>query len=788
MNGDLVSDEHRLNLPFHRARADYDAEVDVRDQTGPLPGRERLLAPEGAPNVLVVLLDDMGFGAPSVFGGPCRTPVAEQLADDGLRYTRFHTTALCSPTRAALMTGRNHHAVGVGTVMEISTGAPGYDGLRPRDAGTLAQVLRGNGYSTGAFGKWHQTPPWEQTAAGPFDRWPTGEGFDRFYGFLGGEASQFEPTLVDGTTFVDPPRTAAEGYHLSEDLADRAIAWTGDVRTHAPDKPWFCYLAFGATHAPFQVPELWRDRYRGEFAHGWDRQREITLERQRALGVVPPDAELAPWTPGVPHWDEVSELERETGQRLMELYAAFAEHTDAQVGRVIDALRERGELDNTIVLYILGDNGASAEGGPAGTLNEGLHFNGIEESPERIARFLEERPGDLGGPDTYAHYPAGWAVAMDTPYQWTKQVASHYGGTRNGLVVHWPAGIRARGEVRHQWHHVNDVLPTLLDVAGVPVPETIDGVRQAPLDGVSFAYSFDQPEAAERHTTQYFEMFGNRGIYHEGWTAVAAHKAPWHPASVETPRFEDDRWELYDTTTDWTQARDLAAAEPERLAALQELFLAEARRNHVLPMDDKLARRFNASGSGRPAPPSSIVLGPTSGRLRDDAVPPVRNASHVVRARLVGGPGTSGVIVAQGGYFGGWSLYVKDGILTWAYSYAAIDWTHVRATSPLTEGTHDVEVAVAYDGGGLGRGATITLRVDGTDAGSGRLERSLPFMFSMDQTLDVGVDRGTPVTDDYGTRDGFRFTGRIERVEIVSGDDALTPSVEEQVSSVLVTQ
>lgn len=727
----------------------------------------------------------MGFGAPSVFGGPCRTPVAEQLAEGGLRYSRFHTTAMCSPTRAALMTGRNHHAVGVGTVMEISTGAPGYDGLRPRSAGTLAQILQANGYSTGAFGKWHQTPPWEQTAAGPFDRWPTHEGFDRFYGFLGGEASQFEPTLVEGTTFVDPPRTAAQGYHLSEDLVDRAIAWTGDVRAHS-DKPWLCYLAFGATHAPFQVPPEWRDRYRGEFAHGWDRQREITLARQKALGVVPEDAELAPWTPGVPHWDDVSALERETGQRLMELYAAFAEHTDAQVGRLVEALRARGELDDTIVLYVLGDNGASAEGGPAGTLNETLHFNAIEESPERIAAFLAERPGELGGPASYPHYPAGWAVAMDTPYQWTKQVASHYGGTRNGLVVHWPAGIRARGEVRHQWHHVNDVLPTLLDVAGLPVPETIDGVPQDPLDGVSFAYSFDAPDAPERHTTQYFEMFGNRGIYHEGWTAVAAHKAPWHPASLETPRFEDDRWELYDTTTDWTQARDLAAAEPERLAALQELFLAEARRNHVLPMDDKLARRFDAAASGRPAPPGSLVLGPGAGRLRDDAVPTLRNASHAVRAYLV--ESGDGVLVAQGGWFGGWSLYVRDGVLTWAYSYAAIEWTHVRATVPLRQGAQVVEVQVGYDGGGLGRGADVRLLVDATEVGRGRIERTLPYMFSMDQTLDVGIDRGTPVTPDYGTRDGFAFEGRLDRLEIISGEDALRPSVEQQVEVALVVQ
>ncbi|MFC6343921.1 arylsulfatase, partial [Nocardioides hankookensis] len=581
-------------------------EVVVRDQTEALPHRPLAKAPEGAPNVLVILLDDMGFGASSAFGGPCRMPVAEQLADDGLRYSRFHTTALCSATRAALLTGRNHHAVGMGVTVEISTGRPGYDATRPLSAGTLAQTLSYNGYATGAFGKWHQTPSWEQTAAGPFDRWPTREGFDRFYGFLGGEASQFEPTLVEGTTFVDPPRTAAEGYHLSKDLVDRAQGWVRDVRTHAPDKPWFCYLAFGATHAPFQVREGWADKYRGEFAHGWDEQRERTLRRQQELGVVPPDAELAPWTPGVPHWDDISDADREVAERLMEVYAAFAEHTDAQVGRLVESLRESGELDNTIVLYILGDNGASAEGGIEGTLNETLRLNGIDDDTARIASELDK----VGTPESYAHYPVGWAVAMDTPYQWTKQVASHYGGTRNGLVVHWPDGIEARGEVRHQWHHVVDVLPTLLEAAGVPVPSVVDGVEQQPLDGVSFRYSFNDAGAPERHTTQYFEMFGNRGIYHEGWTAVAKHKTPWATAQTDTPSLSGDRWELYDTRTDWTQARDVAADEPELLADLQALFLSEARRNHVLPMDDQLSGRFDARTAGRPAPPRSIRLLP----------------------------------------------------------------------------------------------------------------------------------------------------------------------------------
>jgi arylsulfatase A-like enzyme len=777
----------RTRLPFHGTRPSYDAAIDVRDQTGPLPTRPLASAPDGAPNVLVILLDDMGFGASSAFGGPCRMPVAEQLAAGGLRYSRFHTTAMCSPTRAALMTGRNHHAVGMGTVVEISTGLPGYDATRPLSVGTLAQALSGNGYATGAFGKWHQTPTWEQSAAGPFDRWPTHEGFDRFYGFLGGEASQFEPTLVEGTTFVDPPRTAAEGYHLSEDLVDRATDWVRDVRTHAPGKPWFCYLAFGATHAPFQVPEGWADRYRGAFAHGWDRQREITLARQQELGVVPPDAELAPWTPGVPHWDELSDDDRLAAERLMELYAAFAEHTDVQVGRLVDALREAGELDNTVVLYLLGDNGASAEGGIEGTLNETLRLNGVEDDTARIVQHLDT----LGGPRSYAHYPTGWAVAMDTPYQWTKQVASHYGGTRNGLVVHWPAGIQGGGEVRHQWHHVVDVLPTLLEVAGLPLPTTVNGVEQQPLDGVSFRYSFNDAGAPERHTTQYFEMFGNRGIYHEGWTAVAHHKTPWATAQQQTRHLSEDTWELYDTRSDWTQARDLAAEEPVLLAQLQELFLAEARRNHVLPMDDQLARRFNAELTGRPKPPRTIRLRPGAGRLREDAVPSLKNTSFAVRASFAAGTGTAGVIVAQGGGFGGWSLYVKDGLLTYAYSFGAVTVTHVRATTPLLAGDHLVEVLFSYDGGGLGRGGDVRLVVDHELVGEGRVERTLPFFYSMDQTLDVGLDRGTPVTPDYpaverGGR-GFPFTGALREVVIEAGDDALVPSDEQLLRATLVT-
>ncbi len=777
---------NRRHLPQQGDRTVADQPLDVRDSDGAFTGWPRLTPPDGAPNVLLILLDDMGFGASSAFGGPCRMPTAEALADGGLRYSRFHTTAMCSPTRAALMTGRNHHSVGMGNVAELSTDAPGYDGLRPRSAGTLAQTLSYNGYATGAFGKWHQTPPWEQTAAGPFDHWPTREGFDTFYGFMGGEASQFSPTLVHDTTFVDPPATEAEGYHLSEDLVDRASTWIRDVRTFDPDRPWFTYLAFGATHAPFHLPVSWRGRNRGDFAHGWDEQREITLSRQKQLGLVPEDAELAPWVPDVPHWDELDDTARTNAERLMETYAAFAEHTDAQVGRLVEDLRRSGELDNTVVLYILGDNGASAEGGIEGTLNETIRLNGLEDTSERIADFLAKHPNELGGPQTYVHYPVGWAVALDTPYQWTKQVASHYGGTRNGLVVHWPSGIAARGEVRHQWHHVIDVLPTVLELTGLPLPHTVDGVRQQPLDGTSFGYSLDDPDAPERHTTQYFEIFGNRGVYHEGWTAVTKHRTPW--LQNEELAYADDVWELYDTRTDWTQACDVATEHPQRLAELQRLFLSEARRNHVLPLDDRRAERQNAASRRTSGARRSMTLGRGAGRLREVSVPSLKNTSFRVAAEIDGLPDSSGVLVAQGGRFAGWSLHVKGGRPAYAYNHVGLDVTHVVSPVPLRAGPNTVEVRFAYDGGGLGRGGEVTLLLNGERVASGRLERTVPFFFSMDETLDVGVNRGTPVTEVYGTEDGFAFTGRVDFVTLTAGPDALEPTERELLQAVLVCQ
>lgn len=739
-------------------------------------------APSGAPNVLVVMLDDMGFGASSAFGGPCRMPTAERLAADGLRYSRFHTTALCSPTRSALLTGRNHHSVAMGTVTNLAVDQPGYDAMRSPSKATLAQTLNLNGYATGAFGKMHQTPNAEVTPAGPFTHWPTNEGFEKFYGFLGGETDQFVPNLIEGTSYIDPPATEEEGYHFSEDIVDQARDWIRGVRTFDADRPWFAYLPFGATHAPFHVPRGWRDRYRGQFAHGWDEQRNRTLARQKELGIVPQDADLAPWAEGAPHWDELSDDDRRVAERLMEVYAAFAEHTDAQVGRLVDELQALGELDNTIVFYILGDNGASCEGGIEGTLNEMLRLNGLPDTTERILEQLD----DIGGPSTYPHYNVGWALAMDTPYQWAKQVASHYGGTRNGLVVHWPDGISDRGQVRHQWHHVIDVAPTLLEAIGLPHPTEVDGVAQDPIQGTSMLYSLDNAAAAERHTTQYFEMHGNRGIYHHGWTAVTKHRTPWTVGQVELNAFEDDRWELYDTTTDWTQARDVAAEHPDKLAELQALFLFEAEKYDVLPLDDRFLERLIPELSGRRLPPPTLTLDRSSRRLAEDAVPNVKNTSWRIVAEVSAEDDASdGVLIAQGGQFGGWSIFLDRGRPTYVHNYLGVESTHVASDATVPAGEHTVEVAFDYDGGALGAGGDLVVLVDGAKVASGRVPRTVPFGYSIVESLNVGEDWGTPVSDRYSRGRGNPYTGTVRSVTISVGDDAVQPSAEQALESVL---
>jgi arylsulfatase A-like enzyme len=744
--------------------------LDAKDPGATFPPIEPLLPPAGAPNVLVVLLDDVGFAASSAFGGPCATPTAERLAANGLKYNRFHTTALCAPTRAALLSGRNHHTVGMGVVTELATSAPGYNSLRPNTCAPLAQTLQLNGYSTAQFGKCHEVPVWQTSPMGPFDAWPTGGGgFEYFYGFIGGETNQYYPAIYEGTTPLEPEKTPEEGYHFTEDMTDRAIKWVRQQSSLMPDKPFFVYFAPGATHAPHHVPKEWADRYKGRFDAGWDALREEIVARQKELGVIPPDAELTVRHKEIPSWDDMPDELKPVLARQMEVYAGFLEHTDHHVGRLVEALEDLGVLENTLVYYVIGDNGASAEGSLNGSFNEMLMLNGAAalETPE----FMAARIDEFGTPTAYNHFAVGWAHAMDTPYQWTKQVASHWGGTRNGTIVHWPGGFSARGEVRSQFHHVIDVAPTVLEAAGLPHPTRVDGVDQHPLDGVSMRYSFDGAAEAERHETQYFEMFCNRGIYHEGWTAVTRHSIPWVMGPL--PPFDEDVWELYEPG-DWTQARDLAAEMPEKLAELQQLWLDQARKHNVLPLDDRRVERFNPDLAGRPVlvKGSSQLLFGGMGRLTEASLVNVKNKSHAVTAEVeVPETGADGVIIAQGGAFAGWSLYTKEGRPKYAYNLLGLQHFTVEGDATIPPGTHQVRMEFAYDGGGLAKGGDVTLYLDGAQVGEGRVAATVPMIFSGDETADVGRDTASPVSDDYDAESSV-FTGTVNWVQIDLGADA----------------
>jgi arylsulfatase A-like enzyme len=745
--------------------------LDAKDPDATFPPIEPLRPPTGAPNVLIVLIDDAGFGSSSAFGGPCQTPTAERLAAEGLKFNRFHTTALCSPTRAALLSGRNHHSVGMGGITEIATSAPGYNSIRPNTCAPLAETLKLNGYSTAQFGKCHEVPVWETSPMGPFDSWPSGGGgFEYFYGFIGGETNQYYPAIYDGTVPIEPDKTPEEGYHFTEDMTDKAIGWIRQQKALMGDKPFFVYFAPGATHAPHHVPEEWSAKYKGKFDQGWDNLREETFARQRELGVIPPEAELTARPEEIPAWEDMPDDLKPVLSRQMEVYAGFLEHTDHHIGRLVDALEDLGILEDTLIYYINGDNGASAEGTPQGCFNELVILNGALGL--ETTDFMVSKIDDFGTPAAYNHYAVGWAHAMDTPYQWTKQVASHWGGTRNGTIVHWPSGIQAKGEVRAQFHHAIDVAPTVLDVAGLPQPMTVHGVEQKPIEGVSMRYAFDDDSAAERRETQYFEMFCNRGIYDKGWTAVTRHSTPWVPGDL--PPFSDDTWELYDTTTDWSQAHDLAADMPEKLEELQALFIEEARRYNVLPLDDRRFERFNSDLAGRPEliTGNSQLLFAGMGRLSENSVLNVKNKSHSVTAEVtVPEGGGEGVIVAQGGAFAGWSLYVKDGKPKYCHNLFGIQRFEVEGETEIPAGTHQVRMEFAYDGGGLGKGGTVTLYVDGTKAGEGRVEGTVPMAYSADETCDVGSDTASPVSDDY-TSEGSRFTGTIEWVQIDIAESA----------------
>ncbi len=746
---------------------------DAKDPENSYPPIVQLRPPAGAPNVMVILIDDAGFGSSSAFGGPCATPNLEKLAAGGLKYNRFHTTALCSPSRQALMTGRNHHTVHMGGITEIASGSPGYDSLLPNTCSPIAKTLKLNGYATAQFGKCHEVPVWETSPAGPFDRWPTGGGgFEYFYGFIGGEANQWYPSLYEGTTPIEPTKTPEEGYHLVEDMSDKAINWIGQQKVLIPDKPFFVYFAPGATHAPHHVPAEWADKYKGKFHQGWDKLREETYARQLALGVIPPDCKLTPRHKEIPAWDEMDPALKPVLIRQMEIYAGFMEYTDHHIGRLVDSIEKLGILDDTLVFCIIGDNGASAEGTINGTFNEMINFNGASalETPQ----FLMDRIDKLGGPESYNHFAVGWAHAMDTPYQWTKQVASHWGGTRNGTIVHWPKGISAKGEQRTQFSHLIDVAPTILEAAGLPQPQFVDGVMQHPIEGVSMAYSFNDAKAAEQHETQYFEMFGNRAIFHKGWTAVTRHKTPWLLVGEQTPAFDDDVWELYQTDTDWSQANDLSKQMPEKLHELQRLWLIEATRYNVLPLDDNLGARLNADTAGRPVliRGKSQVLFGSMGRLSENSVINIKNKSHSVTAEIVvPATGVEGVIVAQGGNIGGWALYAKDGKLRYCYNFLGIHYFYVGADQPLSAGEHQVRMEFAYAGGGLGKGGMATLFVDGKQVAQGPVAVTAAMVFSADDGCDVGVDTAAPVSQEYLPGKN-RFTGTVKGVQLAIAEDA----------------
>jgi arylsulfatase A-like enzyme len=750
----------RTVLPIPEPARPRVTELDVRDVTP--PARFEVRAPEGAPNVLVVLVDDLGFAGTSTFGGPVTTPTFDRIAREGIYYNNFHTTAVCSPTRAAIKSGRNHHVNNMGGIIETGTTFPGNTGQIPGDVAPVAEMLRLNGYSTGAFGKWHETAAWEASVSGPLDRWPTHQGFDKFYGFLGGETNQWAPYIYDGTHPVELPEDPE--YHFLTDMTDQTVAWIKYQKALTPDRPFFVYYAPGATHAPHHVPKAWIERWRGRFDQGWDKLRDDILKRQIDSGIVPEGTPLAPKPEAIPEWDSLTADEKTLFAHQAAVFAAYVEMTDHEIGRVIDAINQVGQLDNTLIFLVYGDNGTSAEGGRNGMFSEMTYFNGVQE---QVADMLKEMD-KWGGPETYPHMAAGWAVAFDTPYTWTKQVASDHGGTKVGMAVHWPEGIRSKGELRTQFHHVIDVAPTILEAAGLPEPKAVNGVAQRPMDGVSMLYSFDDAKAEERHTTQYFEMFGNRAIYHDGWFARTIHKAPWerHPRRA----LAEDIWELYNVAEDFSLVNDLAGKEPKKLKKLQALFMEEAERNQVLPIDDRTFERINGELVGRPdvmRGRTSITLAEGMTGMTENVFLNIKNKSKIITAEVdVPEDGGNGAIIVQGGRFGGWALYVKEGVPAYDYNFLGMQRFTVESKEKLKPGKSTIRFEFAYDGGGLAKGGDATLYIDDRQVGEGRIPRTQPMVFSADETADVGIDLATPVVERIGSERASRFTGRIPSVTV----------------------
>jgi arylsulfatase len=744
-----------------------------------------ITAPKGAPNVLLILTDDVGFGASSTFGGAIPTPTFDKLANAGLRYNTFHTTALCSPTRSALITGRNHHTNATGVITEMGTGFPGYNSLMPKSSGTVGEILKQNGYNTAWFGKNHNVPDWQTSQAGPFDLWPTGLGFEYFYGFIGGDTDQWHSAIFEGTKPIEAEEQSGPNpKHFDELMANKAIDWIRQQHSLAPDKPFFVYYAPGLTHAPHHAPKEWIAKFKGQFDQGWDKLREETLARQIKLGVVPAGTQLTPRPKEIPSWDSQTADQKRLFARMMEVYAASLAYVDYNIGRVIQAVEDTGELDNTLIVYIQGDNGASGEGTLQGLANEvGVAANGVEETLPYLLSIMD----DLGGPLTYNHYPVGWAHAMDTPFQWTKQVASHFGGTRNGLVISWPKRIKQIGEVRSQFSSVIDIMPTILEATAVKAPTMINGVKQTPIEGFSLVYSFDNAKAPTHHKSQYFELMANRGIYDNGWMAnTTPLKLPWAKVSLDapTPNPDDFKWELYHVAQDFSQANNLVAQNPAKLKELQAAFDREAIKYNVYPLDSSLAERADVRlrpslTRGR----STFTYYPGAVRIPEGAAPDMKNKDFTVTAEVeIPAGGADGMLITQGGRFGGWGLLLLDGKPEFDYAFSNQPQHKYRVTSneKLSPGKHTIKFDFKYDGPGMGKSGAGTLSVDGKQVAQGKIERTIPTRFSLDETMDIGEDTGTPVVEDYVNKMPFKFTGTLKKVVIELGKSGLTVSDEKE--------
>lgn len=751
-----VAAQDRSVLPIREPDRQRSKELDIRNTTA--PKHTEVKAPAGAPNVVVVLIDDMGFGVSEAFGGPIPMPTMQRLADNGLRYNRFHTTALSAPTRVALLTGYNHHSNNMGSITETATTYPGNNAIRPQTITPMPEVLRQNGYNTAQFGKCHEVPPWQISVSGPQNQWPSHSGFEKFYGFLGGETNQWAPLIYDGVTQIEVPHDP--DYHFTVDMTNQAISWMRFQQALTPEKPFFMYYAPGATHAPHHVPKDWIAKYKGKFDQGWDKMREETLERQKKMGVIPQNTQLPSKPEGIKDWETLSSDEKKLFCRQMEVYAGFAEHTDYEIGRLVKALEDMGIMDNTVFIFIAGDNGTSSEGQMNGMYSEMTYFNMV---PETVPEMLQHYD-DWGSPSTYPHFAAGWAVALDAPFAWTKQMASDFGGTRNGMVIHYPKGIKAKGEIRSQFSHVIDIAPTIYELANIPAPRMVNGIPQDPIEGTSLVYSFNDPAAKERHTTQYFEIFGNRAIYHDGWFARTIHRAPWLFKPPQT--LQENKWELYNALEDFSLSADLASKDPERLKTMEELFMKEAEKYYVLPIDDRTLERTNATLVGRPTVmegKTSMFLGEGMKGMGTDIFIDLRNKSYSITADVEVSANGNGVLVCQGGRFGGLSFYLKNGRPAFTYNFLGLEKYDVTSAEILKPGKYTLVYEFSYDGGGMGKGGTGTIRVNGTKVGEARLAKTQMGIFSVDDLADVGVDEGTPVAD-YGN--SSKFVGKIEKIRI----------------------